>query len=67
MLVLQHEDAQETEWLPYLSTLFSPVQVIEFWGRAATRDPPCKPEECVFHWWKERRDEFCKINSRHDG
>ena len=45
VLVLQHEDAKETEWLPYLSTLFSPVQVIEFWARASKRDPPCKPEE----------------------
>ena len=56
MLVLQHEDSNKTEWLPYLSTLFSPVQVIEFWGRAAKRDPPCKPEACVWHWWKECRN-----------
>ena len=61
VLVLQHEDSDPTEWLPYLSVLFSPVQVIEFWGRAAKRDPPCKPEECVYHWWKERRQSVSEI------
>ena len=48
-LVLQHEDSQVTEWLPYLSVLFSPLQVIEFSGRASSRCPPCKPETCVWH------------------
>ena len=64
VLALQHEDSAETEWMPYLSTLFSPVQVIEFWGRAARRDPPCKPEACVWHWWKERRNQISEVLSR---
>ena len=64
MLVLQHEDATETEWLPYMSMLCSPMQVIEFWGRAAKRDPPCKPEECVWHWWKERRMKSVKSTAK---
>ena len=64
VLVLQHEDSQPTEWLPYLSVLFSPVQVMEFWGRAAKREPPCKPEACVWHWWKERRQQVSEIHNR---
>ena len=54
VLSLQHEDSTPTEWLPYLGVIFSPVQVLEFWGRAAKRDPPCRKDQAVFYWWKER-------------
>ena len=64
VLVLNHEDASDTEKMPYLSVLFSPVQVVEFYGRAAKREPKCKPEEAVWHWWKERRKQVCEIHKR---
>ena len=53
VLVLTHEDATYTEQLPYMAARCAPVQVIECFGRAAKRDPPCRTEECVFNWWKE--------------
>ena len=70
VLALNHEDSGPTEWLPYLSVLCSPVQVVEFWGRAAKRDPPCRPDKAVWHWWKQRRkqvSEIQKILSDSDG
>ena len=53
VLVLTHEDATWTEQMPYMAARCAPVQVVECYGRAAKRDPPCKPEECVCNWWKE--------------
>ena len=52
VLVLSHEDASRTEQLPYMAARCAPVQVVEFFGRAAKRSPPCRPHECVFNWWK---------------
>ena len=63
VLSLQHEDSTPTEWLPYLGVIFSPVQVLEFWGRAAKRDPPCRSDEAVFYSWKERRELLCDTMS----
>ena len=54
--VLSHEDASVTEQLPYMASRCAPVQVLEFFGRAAKRRPPRKPHECVFNWWKDRCD-----------
>ena len=53
VLVLTHEDASVTEQLPYMAARCAPVQVMEFHGRAAKRQPACKPEESVFYWWKD--------------
>ena len=53
VLVLSHEDATRTEQLPYLRVRMRPMQVLEFLGRAARRDPPCETQHCVFWWWKE--------------
>ena len=64
VLVLQHDDAPPTEWMPYLRALFSPVPVIEFWGQAARRVPPCLPDLCVWHWWKERRKPIFEVDDR---
>ena len=52
-LVLTHEGASDTEKFPYLSVMLKPLQVLEFYGRCATRDPPCPKSEAVFHWWKD--------------
>ena len=52
-LVLTHEDASDIEKFPYLSVMLRPLQVVEFYGRCATRDPPCRKSEAVFHWWKD--------------
>ena len=53
VLVLTHEDAGLTEQLPYMAARCSPIQVVEFFGRSANRDPPCESQHCVFNWWKE--------------
>ena len=53
VLALTHEDSSFTEQLPYLAARLAPIQVLECFGRAAKREPPCKTEECVFYWWKE--------------
>ena len=50
--MLSHEDASRTEKMPYMAARCAPVQVVEFFGRAAKRCPPCHPHECVFNWWK---------------
>ena len=52
-LVLTHEEASATEKFPYLSVMLRPMQVLEFYGRCATRDPVCPEFEVVFHWWKD--------------
>ena len=52
--MLTHEDATWTEQLPYMAARCAPVQVVECFGRAARRSPPCATEHCVFNWWKER-------------
>ena len=53
VLVLSHEDATRTEQLPYLRVRLRPIPVLDFFGRAAKRDPPCHPRHCVWYWWKE--------------
>ena len=53
VLVLSHEDATRTEQLPYLRVRLRPMQVLDFFGRAANRDPPCHTHHCVWYWWKE--------------
>ena len=52
-LVLTYEDASEVEKFPYLSVMLQPLQVLEFYGRWATRFPSCPKSHAVFHWWKD--------------
>ncbi len=52
--VLTHEDATAVEQFPYLSLRARPLEVIEFWGRASKRSPPCPTDHCVFNWWQAR-------------
>ena len=40
VMVLSHEDATVTEQMPYMAIRCQPMQVVEFWGRAAKRAPP---------------------------
>lgn len=53
VMVITHEDASEEETMPYLGTRLFPMVVKEFFGRAAKREPPCKAQHCVWHWWKD--------------
>ena len=50
-LVLTHEGASEVEQLPYLGVILAPTPVLEFYGRCATRDPPCHKNDAVCYWW----------------
>ena len=52
-LVLTHEDATIEEKLPYLAQRLQPLTILECFGRARTRHPPCPAEQAVFHWWKD--------------
>jgi hypothetical protein len=53
VLVLTHEDAKEEELMPYMAVRCRPAPVLEMWGRSAKRDPPCRAEDAVFHWWRD--------------
>ena len=52
-LVLTHENASQTEQLPYLGVLLAPTPVLNFYGRCATRNPPCHKNDAVFYWWQD--------------
>ena len=49
-LVLTHEGASPVEKLPYLGVMLAPTPVLEFYGRCATRNPPCHKNDAVFYW-----------------
>ena len=53
-MVLTHEDESSTGRFPYLRGRLRPLQVLEFIGRAARREPPCKPMFAVWHWMQDR-------------
>ena len=53
VMVLTHEDATDEEKMPYLAIRCHPLVVKEFFGRAAKRDPPCPPSDCIWWWWKD--------------
>ena len=42
-----------TDQFPYLEVMLAPAPALEFYGRCATREPPCPKFEAVFHWWKD--------------
>ena len=44
-LVLTHEEASQTEKFPYLSVMLRPLQVLEFYGRCASRVPAQAQDE----------------------
>ena len=52
-LVLTHEDATVVEQFPYMGVMLAPTPVLEFYGRCATRDPPCHKNDAVFYWWQD--------------
>ena len=52
-LVLTHEGASQVEQLPYLGVMLAPTPALEFYGRCATRDPPCHKNDAVFYWWQD--------------
>ena len=53
VMVLTYEGAPVDEQMPDYSTRLWPCRVIWFIGRAAKRDPPCDPAECLFHWFRD--------------
>ena len=52
-LVLTHEGATQVEQLPYLGVMLAPTPVLDFYGRCATRQPPCNKNDAVFYWWQD--------------
>ena len=53
VMVLTHEDASPEEKMPYMAYRCHPMVVKEFFGRAAKREPPCPPSDCIWWWWKD--------------
>ena len=51
--MLNHEAASMEEEMPYLAAIWHRLPVLQFWGRSATRAPPCHKELAVFHWWRD--------------
>ena len=52
-MVLTHEGATKVEQVPYLGVLLAPTPVLDFFGRCATRNPPCHKNDAVFYWWQD--------------
>ena len=50
-MVLTHEGASKVEQVPYLGVLLAPTPVLDFFGRCATRNPPCHKNDAVCYWW----------------
>ena len=57
-LVLSHEGATRVEQMPYLAVMLAPTPVLDFYGRCATRDPPCHKNDAVFYWWQDPLKKF---------
>jgi hypothetical protein len=51
--ILSHELTPEEEMSTCLARQLSPLRPMISFGRAAKADPVCKPEECVWYWWKD--------------
>ena len=51
--MLNHELATLQEEMPYLAAIWHPMPVVQFWGRSASRQPPCAKDHAVFHWWRD--------------
>jgi hypothetical protein len=51
--ILSHELTPKNQMDTYLARQLSPLRPMISFGRAAKADPVCKPEECVWYWWKD--------------
>ena len=51
--ILSHELTPKNDMDTYLARQLSPLRPMISFGRAAKADPVCKPEECVWYWWKD--------------
>jgi hypothetical protein len=51
--ILSHELSDKKDMDTYLARQLSPLRPMISFGRAAKADPVCKPEECVWYWWKD--------------
>ena len=63
--MLGHEDAQVEEQMPYLGCVWPDIPVVQFWGRSATRDPPCPKEQAGFHWWRDCAQKLKHVHLPH--
>lgn len=52
MLVLTYAGASDTEWLPYLASIFAPLVPVWIWGRDAAASQ-CKKQHAVWHAWHD--------------
>ena len=55
VLLLTHEGASMAEWEPYMSYRLRPCRPLVFYGRSASRKPPCSKEHAVWWVWKDHR------------
>ena len=53
MLVVIYELAEETEWLPYLASIFFPLVPLWIYGRAAAERPACERKEALWWGWQD--------------
>ena len=55
VLVLTHEEEALEAQLPYHSIRLRPCVALELIGRCAKRDPPCRPKDACFYFWRDAR------------
>ena len=53
MLVLDHFDSDLSEQMPAFGPRCFPVVPQIFLGRSARSHPPCKPQDCVYCWYRD--------------
>jgi hypothetical protein len=53
VLVVNHERAEPSEWVPYLASAFAPVVPLWVMGRAAAERPACARKEALFWGWRD--------------
>jgi hypothetical protein len=51
--ILSHEMSEPKDMDTYLARTLSPLRPMISFGRAAKAQPECKPDECVWYWWKD--------------
>ena len=52
VLVITYAGASDTEWLPYLASIFAPLVPVWIWGRDAEASQ-CKKQHAVWHVWHD--------------
>lgn len=53
VIVLTHELSDPNHFDTYLVDALKPARPLLFFGRSTKATPGCKPDECVWYWWKE--------------